>query len=338
MDPMTMAMIGGAGANILGGVIAGNAAKKAANQAASIQEANYQRNKALLESIGIPSIEAQEIALNNPEYVGDLVAEVQGQTELKEIATDPRLRANQMNQLAELEGLSKTGLGTVDRIALDEAQSEVTQADKSRRASLLAQMAQRGTLDSGAALAAQLQSSEAANQQAMQQAQSIAKQASGNRMNAINMLANQSANLEKTDYGRAADAATAQDAIQRFNVGTRNTTNQYNLGNKQNIANQVADNSNKQEMYNKGLIQQDYNNRLNRAQASIGMATNNANNQAQNALTAGQGKANMYSSIGQGLGNAATAYGSYASKNPSSPSSPSGMEDDRDNFRSLKGY
>jgi hypothetical protein len=312
----------GAGLGILGSIIGGNASKKAAAQAAAIQEQNYQRNKALLEAVGIPSVEAQEIALKNPESVGDLVAELQGDTGLKDIATDPRLRQNQMQALAEMKGLSETGLGTVDRIALDEAQTEATSADKSRRAAMLSQMAQRGTMDSGAALAAQLQSSEAANQQAMQQSQNIAKQSATNRMNAITSLASQSGQMEQRDYGRQADAATAQDAIQRFNVGTRNNVNSSNLTNKQNIANAGTSNANQQEMYNKGLLQQDYTNRLNRAQSIAGMNNSQANNQSSAALAAGAGKANMYGQIGQAVGNvtkgAIDYYGSQPSSNLSS--------------------
>lgn len=306
--------VAGAGLGILGSIIGGNKNKKAAAQAAAIQEQNYQRNKALLEAVGIPSIEAQEIALKNPEYVGDLVAEMQGKTELSKISTDSRLRDNQMNQITELEGLANTGLGTVDRIALDEAQNEATAADKSRRVSLLSQMAQRGTMDSGAALAAQLQSSEAANQQAMQQSQNIAKQASVNRLNAINSLANQSGQMEQRDYGRQADAATAQDAIQRFNVGTRNNAAQYNLGNKQDVANAATNNQNTQEKYNKGLIADDYQNRLQRAQSIIGLNTQSANSKATAALAAGAGSANAWAQGGQMLGNVAKGAVDYFGK------------------------
>lgn len=336
---MVPAMLAGAGANIVGGVIAGNAAKKAASQASAISEQNYQRNKALLESIGIPSIEAQEIALTNPEYVGDLVAEMQGETALKEISTDPKLRQMQMNQLAELQGLSETGLGTTDRIALDEAQEKAMQADKSRRASMLSEMAQRGTLDSGASLAAQLASNQQATQDQLNASRNIAKQAQSGRMNAMNMMANQASNLENLDYNRAANTATAQDAIQRFNAQTRNQANQYNTTSKQNLANQAAGNANQQQMYNKGLIQQDYNNRLNRAQASIGMNTQNANNQAQNALTAGAGKANMYGQIASGIGNAAGALGNYYENQPKSNLSSAqvaGRQAEDDYLKSLR--
>ncbi len=296
--------VAGAGLGILGSVLGGNAASKAAAAAAAQQQAAFERNKALLESIGIPSVDAQEIALKNPEYVGDLVAQTQGNSALTDISTDPKMRQNQLDQIAQLKGLSQTGLGTTDRIALDQAQSQATQADKARRASILSQMAQRGTLDSGSSLAAQLQSTQQANQDALAKSQNIASQASQNRMNAINSLATQSGALDNTDYNRAASAATAQDAIQRFNVGTRNSVAASNQAARQNIANQSAANANQQEIYNKGLLQQDYNNRLGKAKSEIGLDSGNAQNQAQNTLTAGAGQANMYSQIGQGLGNA----------------------------------
>ena len=316
MDPATIALLAGGASNILGGALGGNAAKKAAAQAAASQQAMYEKNVALLESVGIPSIDAQEIALKNPEYVGDLVTESQGDSALTEIATDPILRQNQMNALAQNKELSEQGLSIVDRIGLQEANQSATQADKSRRAQILSQMAQRGTADSGTQLAAQLASTQDAAQNANQASQNIAKNAYNNRIAAMNNLATQSAGMEQADYGRQAQAATAQDAIQRFNVGTRNQAAATNQATKQQLANTKASTANQQEMYNKGLIQQDYNNRLNRATAQTGLNTTAGQNQASNALTAGQGQANMYSSIGQGLGNAATAYGAYASKKP----------------------
>lgn len=301
----------GAAGNILGGVLGGKAASKAADKASAEQRAAFERSIAILESVGIPSIEAQEIALNNPEYAGELIAEIMGDSALTEISTDPQLRQNQMDVLAQLQQMSETGLGTQDRIALDQAQQEVTADDAARRAQILQQMMERGTADSGAQLAMQLASTQQANQQANQQAQNIASQAAQSRINAMNMLANQSRGLEDIDYNRAARAATAQDEIQRFNVGTRNTTNQYNLGQKQQLANQKAATQNQQEIYNKGLIQQDYQNRLNQAQSKVGLTGQQGQNLANTALQKGQGEAGMYQGIGQGIGNAATAFGSY---------------------------
>lgn len=299
----------GAGVGLLGGILGGNAAEKAANQAAAINEQNYQRNKALLESIGIPSIEAQEILLTNPEYAGELIAETLGDSELKNISTDPTLRRDQMNALAELRGLSKSGLSTVDRMALNEATTAASAADKARRDTIMSEMQQRGTLDSGAMLANQLSSSQAANQQANQNAMQLAKNAQQTRLGALNQLASQAASMENQDFNRQAQVANAQDIIQKFNAQVRNDAGQFNKQQQQSLANQKSANANQQEIYNKGLIQQDYNNRLNRAQSIIGMNNNQAQNQAQSALTKGQGQANMYAQIGSGLGNVANSIG-----------------------------
>lgn len=147
----------------------------------------------------------------------------------------------------------------------------------------------------------------------------LAKQAQQNRMNALNSMASTASQIEAQDYSRQANTATAQDAIQKFNAQVRNTAGQYNNQTQQQLANQKASTANQQEIYNKGLQQQDYNNRLNRANASIGMATQTANNQAQGALTVGQGAANMWSGIGNAVGGLA---GTFAQQSTGSPSVP----------------
>lgn len=321
MIPLIAAGIGAAG-NIAGGYLGGKAAEKAARQAAQAQAEAFERNVAILEAIGVPSVEAQKIALENPEYVGDFIAETLGDTALSEISLDPQMRQNQMDMLARLQELSTEGLGVEDRIALDQVLQEATAGDQSRRASILNDMAQRGTVDSGAQLASQLDSNQQANQQAFDNAQNIAAQASRNRMNAMQMLSNQSANMEQTDYGRAAQKATAQDAIQQFNASVRNQAGQQNLANRQNLANQKASTANQQEIYNKGLLQQDYLNRLQKAQSKIGLNTAQGQNQAESALQEGQGKANMWQNIGQGVGNAATAVGNYYNQDPNKIKKP----------------
>lgn len=304
----------GAGVGLLGGIIGGNKAEKAASEAARIQEQNYLRNKELLESIGIPSIEAQEIALTNPEYAGELIAEVLGDSAMKDIATDPELRRDQENVLAQLRELANKGLSTVDRMAMDEAITEASASDKARRDSILSEMQQRGAVDSGTHLANQLSSAQSANQQANQNAMQLAKQAQNARYNALNQLASQASNIENQDFNRQAQQASAQDIIQQFNAQVRNNASQFNKSQQQNLANQKASNANQQEIYNKGLLQQDYNNRLSKAQNLMGMNSQQAQNQAQNALTSGAGQANMYTQIGTGLGDIATSVGNYYQK------------------------
>lgn len=315
MDPMTMAMLGSAAANIAGGVISGNAASKAADKAASQQRKMYEKNIALLEAIGIPSVEAQKIALESPDYVGDLVNEVLGPSAYEEIALDPQLRQNQMDVLAEYQQLADTGMGIQDRIALDQSLQKVQAQDQSRQNAIKSDMLQRGVMDSGIEAQMRMQASSQANQDAMNKALALAGQSQNTRLNALNAIASQSGNLENMDWNRGAQKASAADNIAQFNAQVRNQANQRNMDTKQNLANQASNVANQQEIHNKGLLQQDYLNRLNKGTAQIGLNTNYGNNQAANTLAAGQGQANMISGIASGVGNLATSYGQNSSQN-----------------------
>ena len=311
-DPLTLAGIGASvAAPVIGGIIGGNAAQKAADKAAKEQRAMYERNIRILEDLGVPSIEAQKIALENPEYVGDLVAETLGQSRLEEISLDPRLRQKQMDMLAELEQLKDQGLSTTDRINLDQIGQRTAAEEQGRQKAILQSMAERGSLDSGDQLASQLFSNAQSSQNAMLQGQEVAKMASQNRLNAINQLASQYGNMENLDWNREAQKATAADAIQQFNANTRNQAQQFNLGNRQNIENQKASLANQQEMYNKGLIQQDFLNRQGIANAKVGLNTQQGQNLANSALQSGAGQAQMWSGIGSGVGNAIGAFNQY---------------------------
>lgn len=309
MDPMTMMAMGGSvAAPVIGGLLGGNAADKAANKAAKAQREMYERNIAILESVGIPTVDAQKIALENPEYVGDLVAETLGDSALEEISLDPQLRQKQMDMLARMEGYADEGLSTLDRINLDQIGQRTNAEEQSRQKAILNDMMQRGTLDSGDQLATQLASNAQASQNAMLQGQEMAKMASQNRMNAINSLAGQYANMENLDYNREAQKATAADTIQQFNASTRNQAQAQNLANRQNIENQRSNAANQQEIYNKGLIQQDFQNRKGIADSKVGLNTAQGQNMANTALQQGAGQAQMWSGIGSGVGDALGAF------------------------------
>jgi hypothetical protein len=97
-----------------------------------------------------------------------------------------------------------------------------------------------------------------------------------------------------------------QDVMSR-NVSARNNAQKYNLDNKQNISNANVDTANKQEMHNKSLIQQQYDNQAKRAAGLSGQYGNMSQAYGQNAdRTAGQ-FAGAGSAIGEGL----TSYAKY---------------------------
>ena len=115
MDPATMAIVGGMGASALGSIIGGTQAAKE-SKAARAQAADF-TNKAIaaLEKVGIPSVEAQRIALENPQMVFQYVPEMEKEfpeikSRFEEIATDPRLKQAQTEALLGIQSRAEEGL------------------------------------------------------------------------------------------------------------------------------------------------------------------------------------------------------------------------------------
>jgi hypothetical protein len=124
-----------------------------------------------------------------------------------------------------------------------------------------------------------------ANQQAAQQmSEQGDRQASmsfQNKMNALQQLGNLSGQQRGQEYGEKSDKARAQDVFSQFNrqaamgtqqrnVDRQNQAQQSNLQTKQGLENMRSQLANQQELHNKGLIQQDFQNRLQKAGGQSG--------------------------------------------------------------------
>jgi hypothetical protein len=94
--------------------------------------------------------------------------------------------------------------------------------------------------------------------------------------------------MSQQQLALAGQKASAADVINQFNTQNRQNVNAQNLASRQSIANQQAANRNQQEMYNKGLIQQDFQNRMAKATGVTGQQTNLANVYGQQATAAQQ--------------------------------------------------
>ena len=83
-----------------------------------MKEANklMRDNVARLEAIGIPTIEAQQIALSSPELVGVLEAEALGPSRFEQVTMDPRLQAAQMAALEDVAAFSESGRDAQSRL------------------------------------------------------------------------------------------------------------------------------------------------------------------------------------------------------------------------------
>lgn len=245
-------------------------------------------NIARLEAIGIPTIEAQRIALEAPELVGVLEAEQLGPSRFEEIQMDPRLQAAQMAALEDVSGIAKTGLGAEDRLALEEIRRQAAGQAQAQKATALQQMQERGLGDSGASLVAQLGAGQQAADTAAMQGMRQAAQAQQARMAALGQQGSMAAQMQGQGLQLAGQKASAADAIAQFNAQNRQNVSAQNLANRQRIAEAGAATRNQQEMYNKGLIQQQFQNQMAKATGVTGMQSNLAK-QMQDQAAAAQG-------------------------------------------------
>jgi hypothetical protein len=301
MDPVALI---GAGSNVLGGAIGGKKSSKAAKRA---QEAYLQAQRemqARLDRIDIPTIEAQELQLEIPELVGLLEAEELGPSALEDISLDPRLRDAQMTALQAMSERGVEGLSDDEKAMYQQMLRGVSGQEQARQESILQGMAQRGALDSGAQLAAQLASAQSSADRASQESLQMAADAAQARRDALQAAGQMGNQLRKQDYEEAFNLAGAQDRISKFNLINRQDTAAVNLAARQAAEKQRADILNREQTANKALLQQQFKNEMskatgqNEAQARVaGTMFNQGMQQAQNI---GQ----SWSNIGSGVGKA----------------------------------
>lgn len=302
--------------DIIGGLLGGSAGKDEMKKATQLQRDAIAR----LEAIGIPTIEAQKIALETPELVDTLEAEVLGPSAMEKVNVDPRLRQAQMSALEQMSGLADQGLGAEDRAAFNELRRAAAGQAQAQAQSVLQNAAAQGTLDSGATLAAQLSAGQSSADRMSQEGDRIAAQAAAARRQALMSKADMSSQMSNQDFQRQSAAAQARDAISQFNTQNRQNVAGTNLANRQAIENQRAATRNQQEMYNKGLQQQDFQNRMAKATGVTGQMGNLANTYAQQGQAAAQGQANMTT----GLLSTAASLGASAMARPAAAPASTG--------------
>lgn len=260
--------------------------------AGAMQQSSALQERAVreLEKLGVPSIEAQQIALQNPELVLSSLEEKLGPSAMEDVEVDPRLQQAEMDALLSMQEAGEKGFTAEDKARIEALRSQIGSDEKARQASILQQMAQRGALDSGAQLAAQLNSSQASTQRASEEGIQLAAQQAAARRNALSQAGQLASQMGSRQFAQQAQKAGASDAIKQFNasVAARDTAA------KQQYAQQKANIANQQEMYNKGLIQQQYQNELAKAtgiSGALGNQAQGAMNQAQMQAQAAQQQA-----------------------------------------------
>lgn len=213
-----------------------------------------------------------------------LVANEIGPSAYNSIKEDPEFRSQQAQSDAALKDVVDSGgLTLADKAALNVIRNKISRTESSGRQAIEADMARRGTLDSGAQLAMQLVNNQNAGQQANEAGEFTAGQAQRRALDALQQRWSNANTAGNQDYQRQSQRAQANDAIARANADILNTNAQRN----------------------QQLPAQQYQMQLGKLNTVNGAGGNLAGAYGQQAANT----QDLYAGVGKGVGQAASAYG-----------------------------
>jgi hypothetical protein len=220
----------------------------------------------------------------NPEVLQSIQAEQQGASSLAGYEDDPANMQAQREALAALQRQYQSGGMTAeDRLNTEMMRQETGRQSKADREAVLQGAAARGGIGSGDVLASLLLGQQAGADRANMAGMQTAAAASQRAQNAAAGMGQMAGNMRNQDFSQAKAQADAADEINRFNTMQRQSTNQYNMDNRQ----------------------QNFQNRMQLTGAKNQARTGQASSLDQSA----QRTADMWAGVGSGVGQGAAGYG-----------------------------
>jgi len=309
---MPMGAILGLGGAVIGAVSSSNDLQAA--RAAALQA--FQQYA----SLGVPPNMAQPLVLQNLQSQGLLTPQLQQEINLgpSQLANIHQNQSDLNAQQSALNSLIQQGAGGMtpqEKAAFLSMQNQTLGAANAQRQSILQQAQQQGIADSGTQLAAQLQATQSGANNALSQGDQLASLSNQNALSALSQAGALGGQMNQQQYNISANAAQAQDAINRFNaqnalgiqqanVGAQNQAQASNLANAQAIANYNAQQANQEQLRQLQGQQLNWQNQLGLAGAKAGADLG----QAGYLQGQGQQTANQWQNIGQGAAQVANAY------------------------------
>jgi len=175
-------------------------------------------------------------------------AERQAQSEMFNISTDPRYRDAELAALRDLEEQSKNGITAADRADMARTESQQNRANRGRLGAIQQNMQARGMSGSGMDLVAQMQAAQDSTEIEAMKALEREGMMQTRKQDATSRMGSLAGQLQGRDFSQQAQAASAQDAINRFNTQNTNSVSLYNnqgvnrtAGNNWDRTNQTSD-------------------------------------------------------------------------------------------------
>lgn len=275
-----------------------------------------------IKNVDVPRLEQLKLALQPYKEAGVLTPEMEATifapaSEMANVTTDPRLRTAQMSALQKMTDQGTGGLNMKDMEALDQIKRNTAIQEHGNEEQIIQNMQQRGQAGSGAELAARLNSSQASANRASSEGLQVGATATQRALESIMNAGTLGGNIRGQDFSEESQKAKSQDVINQFNAanrqaviarntGSQNSAQAANLGNKQDIMNKNTGIANEQQRADAASIQQDYENRLRKAQGIYSANTNQANNLGAAAQRGNEAFSGTMNGIGQSVGAFAT--------------------------------
>lgn len=265
--------------------------------------------------LNVPKIGDMQIQLEELVQQGTLSPE-QAQAILMDssawenVSSDPNLKNAQLEALTALQEIGQSGgLTLSDRAALNKIATEEATANRGAREAILQNAEARGAGGSGMSILAQLQNQQDSATRRSQRDLDVAGLAQERALQALTQAGTTAGNIRSQDFTEQGARADALDAISKFNTANQqnvaltntaanNEAQARNLAAKQAVADANTATRNNQQMHNKNLIQQDFDNEIKKRGGSTQVQQANAQAQGQNS----QNQANATNqTIGTGL-------------------------------------
>lgn len=309
-----VAAVGAIAAPIISGAIGSGAAAGDRDAARRSAAAAYEQ----LAGIGVPEDIAKELILKEFDKNGILTPDLEkdikvGSSAFQDIKEAPEGREAQLQALQAMQQVGKTGLRPEDMAAMNQLRQQVAQDTEAKRQQIMQNYQQRGLGGGGAELAAQLQASQSGANQASQQGDQLAAQASQRALQALQQQGAMGNQLRGTDFNIAGQKAQAADQFKQFdlqnqmarqqrNVAAQNQAQAANLARQQGVGDTNIQMANAEKQRQLDAQQQLFNDRLALGQAKANALLGQSSNAQAQASQTAQNWANIGSGVSSGLG------------------------------------
>lgn len=241
-----------------------------------------------INGVKAPTVEEQKIQLEQLVQQGIITPEemqtyLQEDSGMADINIDPRFRQAQVGALTQLQDIAtEGGLTATDRARMQDIFDAQNAEERGQREAIEQNARERGIGGSDFMLASKLISNQEGANRAARQGMDVAALAEQRALEAMIRAGELGGNIDQQEFEQQAKIKAAQDAVNQFNtatrqqvagvnVGARNTAQQLNLGESQRIADTNTTNTNINRERDANLIQQKFQNEMDKARAAAGI-------------------------------------------------------------------